>query len=89
VESLTTLRVIAPKEGRPWVTGAGGIKVDLGETGGNHQEGLNGGQVATEKQIGRVVNSREMSDGRLRWADFGSYTKALSKTKEGPLALSA
>jgi hypothetical protein len=64
------------------MTGAGEIKVDQGETHGNHQEGLNGGQVATEKQTGRVVNCREMSDGRRIRADVGVYIKALSKTEE-------
>jgi hypothetical protein len=71
------------------MTDAGEIKVDEGETGGNHQEGLNGDQVATEKRIGRVVNCPETSDGRRRWADVVVYTKALSDTKEEPLALSA
>jgi hypothetical protein len=64
------------------MTGAGEIKVDEGETGGNHQKGLNGGQVSTEKRIGRVVNCRETSNGRRRSAGFVVYTKAPSETEE-------
>jgi hypothetical protein len=66
------------------MTGAGKMKVDQGEKHGNHQEGLNGDQVATENRAGMVINCRETSDGRRRRADVGVYIKALSKTEEEP-----
>jgi hypothetical protein len=60
-------------------------RTQQGETHGNHQEGLNGGRVATETRIGRVINCRETSDGRRRGANVGVNTKALSEMKEEKL----